>query len=744
MKIAFLNDRIYGYANADPRAVGGSERQKWLLARALASSGWTVCVGIRQRLRLGERRTIDGVEFHGIMQGHYLLDWYRYLSSMRPDWLYWRGASHLLGPLVQMAHVLGVRTIFAAAFDTDVHPCSALTARQRWWPLYAWGLSKTERLFVQHGRQLEELPSRWRPKAFVVRSITDTHSHLTPHSCREPYVAWVGMLRQPKRPDLLIEIAKRLPEVKYVVCGGATTHRSPSGYSQSVIGRLRGLSNIEFRGQVAPDEAERVIAEAAVLLCTSDQEGFPNTFLQAWSYGTPVVTLQVDPDSVIKRFDLGAVTGMVEATVEQLQRLLRSPDEREGMAARAREYIAGHHSAEVVVKAFNHATVPSDSDLDGSGQILSTAPIQSHSLPSFSLTSRLPVVADTWYGYHYPNLCEPFEPFLKKNFPAWVISLARRFDIVRGWLFFLVAHKHSSTLTSNGMRGATAFFFLEALLGKSRKHLILLEFIQPLKADSQSILKRSIYHAWLHWILKRALKKSLLTAHVLTDWERSHYGNLFDIPEERFVFIPWPKRPLRNDRFVEALTPASAERSVVSSGCTACDWETLLKAAEKQDWHLTIICSRRDLPRVRQLNRNGLANVLCDIPREDHQTQVEKAAVYVLSLTERERSSGHVRISDATKAGTPIVATAVKGIQGYIDDGETGLLVPPADVLLLRAAVNRLLADVPYRRALARNAFDRAASHTREDYMERIGYLIRKAIQGGSDTERLGVPDRSP
>ena len=38
-----------------------------------------------------------------------------------------------------------------------------------------------------------------------------------------------------------------------------------------------------------------------------------------------MVTLQVDPDSVIKRLDLGAVTGTVDATVEQLQRLLKSP-----------------------------------------------------------------------------------------------------------------------------------------------------------------------------------------------------------------------------------------------------------------------------------------------------------------------------------------------------------------------------------------------------------------------------------
>ena len=35
MKIVFLNDLIYAYAIGAPSAVGGAERQQWLLARAL-------------------------------------------------------------------------------------------------------------------------------------------------------------------------------------------------------------------------------------------------------------------------------------------------------------------------------------------------------------------------------------------------------------------------------------------------------------------------------------------------------------------------------------------------------------------------------------------------------------------------------------------------------------------------------------------------------------------------------------
>jgi glycosyltransferase involved in cell wall biosynthesis len=354
------------------------------------------------------------------------------------------------------------------------------------------------------------------------------------------------------------------------------------------------------------------------------------------------------------------------------------------------------------------------------------------SLPGMSHLPILADATDTWYAFHFPDMCDLFEPLVLKNFPSWVIWFTRRFALVRGWLFFLTARKYSFVLTTTVTKAAKAYLFFESVLGRPRKHLIFIEFIQQATPNSRSIFKCLVYHVWLNWILKRLLKKSLLIAHVLTEIERSQNSELFEIPKERFIFIPWPKR-LRNDRWVEGPNGASAQLNVVSSGREACDWQTIFKAAEGQAWHLTIICSREDLPKVRHLNSNGRANVLFEISMEDHEREIKKADVYVLSLLERERSSGHCRIMDVTRAGIPVVATAVKGIEGYIDNGETGLLVPPGDALLLRKSVNRLLADASYRRALAKNAFDRAASHTREDYMEKIKRLVRDAVREVKD-----------
>ena len=351
-KIVLTNDVIYGYASKASWAVGGAERYQWLLARALASSGWSVKVGVREALSSGSRETIDGVEFVGIGRGQFLSSCLRFLKTERPDWWFWAASYHLWGALVETAKLAGVRTIFSAQFDTDVTPRHALSWRPRWWPLYAWGLIRTDKIFVQHADQLSRLSPTLRSKASIRPGVVLQNGSHIPHVSREGYVAWVGVLREPKRPDRLIEIAGASPDIQFVVCGGVSQHRTPEGYGERLIEAMRRLPNVKFLGQVAPDEALRIIARAALLLSTSDGEGFPSVFLEAWSNGTPVVSLKIDPDHVIAKQGLGTVSDSVEKAVSDLRSLLDSPDKREQIGVQARRHVAENHSESAVVSTF--------------------------------------------------------------------------------------------------------------------------------------------------------------------------------------------------------------------------------------------------------------------------------------------------------------------------------------------------------------------------------------------------------
>src|SRR5258705_13813082 len=116
MKLVFINDSVYKYATRAPSAVGGAERQQWLLARALVRAGWSVVVGVSEELAIGTRVSIDGVNFVGIGRGygHVISAWWRFLVSEQPDWCYWRGADFILGAAVEMAKLARVGTVFSA------------------------------------------------------------------------------------------------------------------------------------------------------------------------------------------------------------------------------------------------------------------------------------------------------------------------------------------------------------------------------------------------------------------------------------------------------------------------------------------------------------------------------------------------------------------------------------------------------------------------------------------------------
>jgi len=355
MKIAFLNDPVYGYASGSSSATGGAERQQWLLARGMAAAGWTVTVGVRNGLQRGAETLIEGVRFRGIGCGQVFSDWRRFFAAERPDWWYWRCASHLFGFGVGLAKLSGARTIFAAGLDRDVRVREALYTRPRWWPAYAMGLSRTDRILLQHGGQYAELPDRWKTKASIVPSIAAGLLTPKPHADRPRQVAWIAALREPKRPDRLVEIAHLLPNVQFVVCGGITTYMASPGYGERIVQMFRSTPNIDYRSQVSPDEAVRIIGDSAMLLSTSDEEGFPSTFLEAWAQGTPVVSLHIDPDNVIRTSGLGAVCGGVEGAAVEIGDLLMHLRRREEIARRAVRHATEAHSPEAVVRLVERA-----------------------------------------------------------------------------------------------------------------------------------------------------------------------------------------------------------------------------------------------------------------------------------------------------------------------------------------------------------------------------------------------------
>jgi glycosyltransferase involved in cell wall biosynthesis len=93
------------------------------------------------------------------------------------------------------------------------------------------------------------------------------------------------------------------------------------------------------------------------------------------------------------------------------------------------------------------------------------------------------------------------------------------------------------------------------------------------------------------------------------------------------------------------------------------------------------------------------------VPYEELERLYARAAVVACPSL---REGFGVACAEAMAHGRPVVASAVGGLKELVVDGETGLLVPPADIGALRAALERLLADAALRRRLGAAARERA------------------------------------
>jgi glycosyltransferase involved in cell wall biosynthesis len=84
---------------------------------------------------------------------------------------------------------------------------------------------------------------------------------------------------------------------------------------------------------------------------------------------------------------------------------------------------------------------------------------------------------------------------------------------------------------------------------------------------------------------------------------------------------------------------------------------------------------------------------------------------------------------EAMAAGTPVVASAVGGIAGVVEDGETGRLVPPADAVALAQAMVEMLSRPEMVRRLARQAQEHVqATYSAENWACRLQSIYDSVV----------------
>jgi len=159
---------------------------------------------------------------------------------------------------------------------------------------------------------------------------------------------WVGRVAPYKLPLEYLRLARALPELHFRMVG-AITGDSSSSLLGEIEAERRDLSNLEMLPHLWREAVLELMDRSAAVVLTSEYEGMPNVFLEAWGRGVPVLSLHFDPDGVIAREGLGVYAdGSRERLAEGARRLWDDASLRAEMGRRGRAYVARTHARDVV------------------------------------------------------------------------------------------------------------------------------------------------------------------------------------------------------------------------------------------------------------------------------------------------------------------------------------------------------------------------------------------------------------
>jgi len=236
------------------------------------------------------------------------------------DIYYINNAGFILAPLVLAAHLRGRKVLFWAASDSNFDPAFKWfrmpTYRDKL--LYLWGLKRCDACVVQNRNQQQMLLRHFGKPSEIISNGFHRFEDL---STFQGDVLWVGSMRKVKNPKMFVDLARRVPNARFVMVGGNPLQKDE--FYDSVEEEARQVPNLEFKGFLPFKDVEKLFMRASLFVNTSTLEGFPNTFLQAWARGVPVVsTVNVNPDGLITDRRLGVVVNTVNEMAETVKRYL--------------------------------------------------------------------------------------------------------------------------------------------------------------------------------------------------------------------------------------------------------------------------------------------------------------------------------------------------------------------------------------------------------------------------------------
>jgi glycosyltransferase involved in cell wall biosynthesis len=346
--------------------VGGVERQTSITARWLAQRGYPVTMitwdngqdndihvdGVRMLKMCRQDAGIPGLRF-------FVPRWSSLVNALQKadaDLYYHNCAEYVTGQVAMWCRRNHKVFVFSTASNMDCEPSLPEMKAWRVRALYRYGLKHADTLIAQTEYQKNLLRTGFGLDSIVLPMPCPgpSEGEYLPPDPPDPsraIVVWIGRIIDIKRLEWFLDVAEALPDLTFKIVGGAS---ADSEYVRNLMKRAESLTNVVHCGLIPREQMPEVYKHASLLCCTSKIEGLPNTFLEAWSHGLPVVST-FDPDGWIQSRRLGITATDVNGLVNGIRKLINSPHEWRRASDNGRRHYVENHTPEVVLERFEKA-----------------------------------------------------------------------------------------------------------------------------------------------------------------------------------------------------------------------------------------------------------------------------------------------------------------------------------------------------------------------------------------------------
>lgn len=325
------------------KQIGGIAVQMYFWAKVFAQNGWQVFSFKENAKHTEEKEAVVFKPQKSVQSINALLEWwyaFYYLLRIRPDVVIYRGANRSLFPLSVFSKLFNVKLVMFGASDVNFEPGKELVGSEFNRKQYQKAVKRIRLFVTQNKHQHDTLLKNYCKKSMMLYNIWGEVNQKPKEMVPSSDAVWVAVFRRLKRAEWVFEAANQCPEYRFAMAGGGS-----DDYYKDMQTQAQSVGNIEFLGPKSFFYTNSLVQQSKVLLCTSTFEGFPNTFLQAWSNGIPVIST-VDPSNIIADNNLGVIIAKEDDLPGAIRKVLEDKGHYKKQQNSIMEFFNKNHSSQ--------------------------------------------------------------------------------------------------------------------------------------------------------------------------------------------------------------------------------------------------------------------------------------------------------------------------------------------------------------------------------------------------------------